>query len=134
MANTSESLSQVSQSPENLSESEDEQKNIEKIETKIERIKNTTCQTKFQVFKDKGDPMSPLIKYGEKKAQQTIEKNQISYRNLVFNPNCKKAVVDKHLEKVHQSLVYALSHLKKPDNQCLHTKFVCLGEQKSKHA
>lgn len=116
----------TTQSPENVSDYEEESKFCEKIKLKMESM-NITCQLKeSKPLSNKGEPLSPMFKNQAKMAKIH------PYRNLIFNPSCQKELLEGHLKKVHSSLVYAVHHLKKPKDLSLHSEFVCLGEQRSK--
>jgi hypothetical protein len=125
---TNEDISSITtQSPENLSDCEEEAKCSEHIKLQMARIKSESCQMKeSQPMSNKGEPLSPMLKTQAKMAKIH------PFRNLIHNPNCQKEVLKEHLKKVHSSLVYGVHHLKKPKDETLHTKFVCLGEQKGK--
>jgi hypothetical protein len=126
---TNEDISSITtQSPENLSDCEEEAKCSEHIKLQMARIKSESCQMKeSQPMSNKGEPLSPMLKTQAKMAKIH------PFRNLIHNPNCQKEVLKEHLKKVHSSLVYGVHHLKKPKDETLHTKFVCLGEQKDKN-
>ena len=113
-------------SPENVSDCEDESKYCENIKLKMESM-NIACQlNESQPLLNKGETLSPMFKNQAKMAKIH------PYRNLIFNPSCQQELLERHLKKVHSSLVYAVHHLKKPKDLDLHSEFVCLGEQKSK--
>lgn len=121
------SVGLATNSPENVSDCEDEFKYTESINLNIERMKASSCHIKeSQPLSNKGEVLSPLDKNKAK-----IEKLH-TYKNLIFNPSCQKDVLEQHLKKVRSSLTY-VSHLKKPNDLDLHLKYVFLGEQKSKN-
>ena len=126
MNNFNEGISvTTTQSPENVSDCEEESKYCEKLNLKMESMK-ITCQLKeSKPLSNKGEPLSPMFKNQAKMAKIH------PYRNLIFNPSCQKELLEGHLKKVHNSLVYAVHHLKKPKDLDLHSEFICLGELKS---
>ena len=124
--NLNERLSTLTtQFPENVSDFEDESKYCQSIKLKMESMK-INCQESLQ-FSKKSEPLSPMFKNQAKMAKIH------PFRNLIFNPRCQKEVLQGHLKKVHNSLVYGLHHLKKPSDISLHSEFILLGELKGKH-
>ena len=123
MNNFSEGISvtTTTQSPENVSDNEED----EKINLKMENMKITYQFKESQPLLNKGEPVSPMVK------KQAKMSKMHPYRNLIFNPSCQKEVLEGHLKKVHSSLVYAVHHLKKPKDLDMESEFVCLGEPKS---
>ena len=105
MNNFSEGISvtTTTQSPENVSDNEED----EKINLKMENMKITYQFKESQPLLNKGEPVSPMVK------KQAKMSKMHPYRNLIFNPSCQKEVLEGHLKKVHSSLVYAVHHLKK---------------------
>jgi len=123
-SHSNESFSETTQSPENLSESENEN-DFSQILFTIERMKSESSQLKPQPLSDKGDPLF----HSKQKFEGKVKINP--FRSLIFNPNCRKDLFYRHLEKVHESLVYGVHHLNKPSVCCLHTNYISLGEMKS---
>lgn len=100
--------STTTQPPENLSDGDEEAKFYESIKLKIEWIKTESCKLKrFLPTSKKIEPLSPFLKSKAKMAQIH------PFRNLIFNPNCPKDSLRKHLEMVHKSVEYAVNRLKK---------------------
>ena len=115
---------EISQSPENISDCEEESKFCENMRLKIESMKNIIQFKESQLISHKRESFSQIFK--NHKQIQKIH----PFRNLIFNPICKKELLERHLKKVHTSLVYAVHHLRKPNHSSLHSQFVHLAEQK----
>lgn len=97
---------------------------------KIERIKTSKLKNNFQLLMEKGDPLSPLVKLSKHKEE--IKEKVQDFKNLIFNPDKKKEELKKHLQEVHQSLIYGLRQLKRPAGGTLHSTLIKLNEAKSK--
>lgn len=95
------------------------------MKEKIESMKDTLQFKKIHPFSNKGEPLSMILK------EQTDIDKICSFKHLIFNPNCQKEVIEKHLKKVHRSLIYAVHQLRKPADFESHMQFVSLGELKS---
>ena len=85
MNNFNEGISvTTTQSPENVSDCEEESKYCEKINLQIESMKITYQFKESQPLsnkKKKGEPLSPMFKNQAKMAKMH------PYRNLIFNPS-----------------------------------------------
>lgn len=113
--------------PENLIDSDEDKKVAGKIFRQIERMKSSSCiMKKTTCLSNKGDPLTPDIRA----LIQSKSEEYKPFRNLIFNPNCKKEILKNHLRKLHSSLVYGLYNLNKNNIDELITKDVHLGDSK----